>query len=271
MDKLKAGFIGFIPFTAKGEEWYSIVEDYGKIGYKGIEQANAVLEGDVAANLARIKGYGMEPICMPLFAMPGMPEPNIDEFIEKAQKLGVTRLVTYMSVAAGYRFGMTKESPSYDEVMKEIEKFQGYGEKAKANGMQFMFHNHDAEFQLDVNGSTPYELMIANAPDLNFELDVGWATYAGVDPVNLIYRIRDRIGALHIKDFVPGKVDQRGSTMPRFTTPGTGILNLAGVLEAGAAIGQEWAIIEQDFQRNLSQKETLTAAYLNMKETGFVE
>lgn len=271
MNKLKAGFIGFIPFTAKGEEWYSIVEDYGKIGYKGIEQANAVLEGDVAANLARIKGYGMEPICMPLFAMPGMPEPDIDDYIEKAQKLGVTRLVTYMSVAANYRFGMDKEPPSYDEVMKQIEKFQNWGAKAKANGMQFMFHNHDVEFQYEVNGSTPFELMIANAPDLNFELDVGWATYAGVDPVNLIYRIKDRIGALHIKDFVPGKVDQRGNTMPRFTTPGTGILNLAGVLEAGVNIGQEWAIIEQDFQRNLTQKETLTAAYLNMKETGFVE
>ena len=56
-----------------------------------------------------------------------------------------------------------------------------------------------------------------------------------------------------------------------FTTPGTGILNLSGVLEAGVQIGQEWAIVEQDYQRNLSEKETLAAAYLNMKETGFLE
>lgn len=271
MNKLKAGFIGFIPFTAKGEEYYSLLEEYGKLGYKGVEQANGVFDGDWEANLARIKSCGLEPICMPMMAMPGMPEPDIDDLIAKAEKLGVTRLVTYMSVAAGYRFGMAKEPPSYDEVMKEIEKFQGIALKAKEHGMQFMFHNHDAEFQVEVNGTIPYELMIANAPDLTFELDVGWATYAGVDPVNLIYRIRDRIGALHIKDFVPGKVDQRGIPMPRFTTPGTGILNLSGVLEAGVNIGQEWAIVEQDFQRNLSQKETLAAAYLNMKETGFVE
>ena len=259
------------PFTAKGDEYYAILEEYGKLGYKGFEHASGLLQGDMNANLARVKSFGMEPICMGLMAMPGMPEPNVDELIEQGQKLGVTRLVTYMSVAAGYRFGMAKEPPTYDEVMKEIEKFQAIGVKAKANGMQFMFHNHDAEFQIEVNGTTPYELMNRHAPDLTFELDVGWATYAGVDPVNLIYRIKDRIGALHIKDFVPGKVDQRGNTMPRFTTPGTGILNLSGVLEAGVAIGQEWAIVEQDFQRNLSQKETLAAAYLNRKETGFVE
>jgi len=113
-------------------------------------------------------------------------------------------------------------------------------------------------------------LMLKNTENLTFELDVGWVAYAGVDPVNLIYRMKDRIAALHIKDFALGKVDQRGPK-PNFTTPGTGVLNLAGVLEAGVAIGQEWAIVEQDFQRNLSQKETLTAAYLNMKETGFLE
>ena len=274
MQKLKAGFIGFIPFTAKGEEYYKLLEDYGKLGYKGVEQANVLLEGDFDANLARIKGYGLEPICVPLMKMPGMPEPDIDDLVAKAHKLGVTRLVTYMSVAANYRFGMGQGTPSYDEVMTQIEEFEQTATRAKAEGLQFMFHNHDAEFTTVVNGETPFELMIKNTENLTFELDVGWVTYGGVDPVNLIHRLGKRIGALHIKDFVPGKVEQRpgnGIIMPRFTTPGTGILNLSGVLEAGVAIGQEWAIIEQDFQRNLTTRETLTAAYLNMKETGFVE
>ena len=33
----------------------------------------------------------------------------------------------------------------------------------------------------------------------------------------------------------------------------------------------DYAIVEQDFQFNLTEAETLRAAYLNMKETGFVE
>ena len=32
-----------------------------------------------------------------------------------------------------------------------------------------------------------------------------------------------------------------------------------------------YAIVEQDFQYHLTELETLTAAYLNMKETGFVD
>ena len=42
-------------------------------------------------------------------------------------------------------------------------------------------------------------------------------------------------------------------------------------LSVGLELGIEWAIVEQDYQYNLTQKETLTAAYLNMKETGLVE
>ena len=159
MQKLKAGFIGFIPFTAKGEEYYKLLEDYGKLGYKGVEQANALLEGDFDANLARIKGYGLEPICVPLMKMPGMPEPDIDDLVAKAHKLGVTRLVTYMSVAANYRFGMGQGTPSYDEVMTQIEEFERTATRAKAEGLQFMFHNHDAEFTTVVNGETPFELI----------------------------------------------------------------------------------------------------------------
>ena len=137
--------------------------------------------------------------------------------------------------------------------------------------MKFMFHNHDAEFQMDFGGKTPFDLMVENAPDLTFELDVGWVTFAGLDPVNLIYKLGDRIAALHIKDFVPGKVVDHGIDKPMFTTPGTGILNLSGVLKPVSRSARSGPIVEQDYQRNLSEKETLAAAYLNMKETGFLE
>jgi hypothetical protein len=39
---------------------------------------------------------------------------------------------------------------------------------------------------------------------------------------------------------------------------------------AAAELGVEWAAVEQDQMYNLSPMESLTAAYLNMKETGRV-
>ena len=54
-------------------------------------------------------------------------------------------------------------------------------------------------------------------------------------------------------------------------THDTGKLNLRGVLQTVSEMGIPYAIVEQDFQYHLTELETLTAAYLNMKETGFVD
>ena len=59
--------------------------------------------------------------------------------------------------------------------------------------------------------------------------------------------------------------------MPRFTTPGTGHLNLKGVLQKALDMGIDYAIIEQDFMYNLDPLATAQAGYYNMKETGLVE
>ena len=41
-------------------------------------------------------------------------------------------------------------------------------------------------------------------------------------------------------------------------------------LKAGDEEGIEWAIVEQDYMNKLDQKQSLTCAYYNMKETGDV-
>ena len=43
------------------------------------------------------------------------------------------------------------------------------------------------------------------------------------------------------------------------------------ILEKAQKMGLDYAIIEQDFQKILSQEEAVLLAYLVMKETGFVE
>ena len=282
MGKLKAGFIGFIPFQAKGEEYYEWLKTYAEIGYKGFEHGSGLFNGDVDANLARVKSYGIEPICGGMVGgMPGMPAPPLEEVAEKCHKVGAKRLAAYTSIAAMYRFGGLPKPPTYDDIMKEIEEFERKASFFKKEGIDFMFHNHDTEIATRINGIPILDLMYDSTDDLTFELDIGWVTYGGGDPVDYIKRFGNRISALHIKDFVDGWVPptpREGAPkptiknmMPRFTTPGTGKVDLRGCLKAGADLGIEWAIVEQDFQYNLTQKETLTAAYLNMKETGLVE
>ncbi|MBQ9048336.1 MAG: sugar phosphate isomerase/epimerase [Solobacterium sp.] len=281
MEKMKAGFIGFVPRGVQGEEWFKIIGEYAAIGYKAFEHGSPLLNGDVEANLARVKAMGIQPLVMGMFARPGQPAPTLEETAENCHKVGVTRVATYVSVAATYRFGMRKTPPTYDEIMAEIEEFERKATFFKGEGIDFMFHNHDTEIAMKVAGMPILQLMYANTENLKFELDTGWVLYGGGCPVDYIHRYADRISMLHIKDFTDGWVEQPAmpgmdsggykKMMPRFTAPGTGKLPLREVLKAGIEEGIEWAVVEQDFMNNLNQKDTLTAAYLNMKETGLIE
>ena len=166
--------------------------------------------------------------------------------------------------------------PTYDQLMAEIERLDAVAKELDKEGIRLTFHNHDIEFQAAYNGVPAFWLMAANSEYLKFQLDCGWVAYAGEDPVKIMKLMGKRITDIHIKDYVPGEVvnelpNGKKVVMPRFSTPGTGVLDMAGCLEAALNLGIEWAIIEQDFQYNLSISETITAAYLNMKETGFVE
>lgn len=275
MTKMKAGFINFLPMNGTDEEVYATLQTYASLGYTGFETGDLLLKGDVDENLAKVRSFGLKPLTLGWNKAFGA-ETTTADLIRNAQRLGIDRVTTYAGCVGMHRFGMRPDLPTYDEVMKEIEEYEGVARELGAEGITFAFHNHDVELMAAYRGVPYLYLLCANTEKVTVELDVGWVKYAGKCPVQVIRDLGKRICALHIKDFIAGSVEQtmpNGSknVMPRFTTPGTGVLPLSACLEEGCRIGLEWAVVEQDFQYNLSQKETLAAAYLNMKETGFLE
>ena len=280
---LKAGFINFMPFGLKGDDYYNKLQEYAEIGYKGFENASNLLDGDLEANLARVKAFGMEPIDIgeSLHGFQG-PESAPEEVAEIAHKMGIKRITCFNNWASAWRFqreGKLENAPTYDEIMEETEKFEKKAKIYAKEGIDFMYHNHDAEFVLEYRGEELYKLILANTEYLKFELDCGWATFGGCDPVKLIRQMKDRISVLHLKDYIPGIIVpyhmgpmlMEGVQVPQFTAVGSGCLDLIGCLKAGDELGIEWAIIEQDFMNKLDQKQSLQCAYLNMKETGYIE
>lgn len=276
---LKAGFINFMPFGLKGDEYYDTLKSYAEIGYKGFENATSLLQGDVEANLNRVRSFGMEPIDIGE-KIHGFREPAADpkEVVEACHKLGVTRLTSFDNVASMWRFSGKKVVPTYDDVMREIEDLEAKAAFYAKEGIDIMYHNHDAEFMLNFRGTCQYDIITANTEYLKFELDIGWSTYAGVDTVKLIRRLGKRISVLHVKDYLPierpyGMMGRQMEDVivPTFTAVGSGKLDLYGCLEAADQAGIEWACVEQDMLNKLDYKQSLTCAFLNMKETGFVE
>ena len=85
------------------------------------------------------------------------------------------------------------------------EQLNRIGEKVKAAGMVFGYHNHGPEFGVEGGVVFYDELLRLTDPKLVvFEMDCGWVYAAGVDPVSYLSKAPERFPLLHIKDMVKG-------------------------------------------------------------------
>jgi sugar phosphate isomerase/epimerase len=92
-----------------------------------------------------------------------------------------------------------------DDWKWNAEQFNKLGEQTKKAGLQLGYHNHNFEFK-SYGSTTGYdEFLRLTDPDLvKLELDCGWVTVAGHDPVAYLTEHPDRYRILHIKDFHKG-------------------------------------------------------------------
>ena len=75
------------------------------------------------------------------------------------------------------------------------------GAICKESGIKFGYHSHSHEFN-QVEGQVAYDFMVENTdPDLVFfQMDVYWAVYGRVSPVEYFNKYPGRFELLHIKD-----------------------------------------------------------------------
>ena len=89
---------------------------------------------------------------------------------------------------AGIPFLVCANTPinTMDDIKSSLEVLANTGEACKKSGIQFCYHNHDAEFK-QVDGHAPYDMMLEqlDKDDVKFELDLAWAVKGGVDPVSM--------------------------------------------------------------------------------------
>jgi sugar phosphate isomerase/epimerase len=95
------------------------------------------------------------------------------------------------------------DSMSADDFRRKAAKANEIGQRAKAAGMQYAYHNHNFEFRDLGDGKTGYEILLLETdPSLvKFEADCGWMKVGGKDPIDYLTRHGDRFAMLHIKDF----------------------------------------------------------------------
>ncbi len=144
-----------------------------------------------------------------------------------------------------------------EEVKLSLEILQKAGEAAKKAGLTFVFHNHTAEFEM-VEGQRPFDIMASqiSADLLKFELDLAWATKAGVNIPELFQKHPGRFPLFHIKDL--NKETQKPVEV------GTGYIDFKPILEAAKTAGVKHYFVEQDGAP--SPVANLTTSFINLKK-----
>ncbi len=112
-------------------------------------------------------------------------------------------------------------------------------------GITLLIHNHEMEC-IPEDGTTALDYLMEQCPNLKLELDVGWAKFAGADPVALMKKYHDRIPLLHFKDISADACAANRDTC--FTAIGEGSIPLREIMAVAkdCAIVEHGLIIDQD-------------------------
>ena len=120
-------------------------------------------------------------------------------------------------------------------------------EEFASKGITLAYHNHHVEFKR-FGKETLLELIYANAPQLEGEIDTYWVQYGGSDPVRWITRLAGRMRVLHIKDYAVDSPDRSSiwKVRPQMASIGSGTLDWERIFEAAEASGVQWYVVEHD-------------------------
>jgi sugar phosphate isomerase/epimerase len=228
---------------------YSEVETAGWGTLSAAQFRDLLREAGLRAPSAHL-GFGME---------------DTGKLLDDAKTLGVEYVVSSVLAPNGLPksledpkemqdFFKSVDSMSAGDFQRTAAKANEIGQKAKAVGLKYAYHNHNFEFRDLGGGKTGYEILLKETdPSLvKFEADCGWMRVAGKDPIDYLTRHGDRFAMLHIKDFknITKPVTALGSLMsPDMPTPtelGRGSIDLKPIVEAGLRAGVKHIFVEQE-------------------------
>ena len=215
------------------------------LGYEEVEAAG-FFHHTAAEVKAAMTGAGLR--CVSAHYPSDELHKRLDEIIAFHKELGARYIVCS---SPGYKTAPAAGSPrpalALEDWRWNAGEFNKFGEKVKAAGMQFGYHNHFHEF-MKVDGVVPYdELLRLTDPALvTFEMDCGWVKVGGGDPTVYLRDHADRISMLHVKDFKPLAAGAAVGTRPEPAELGQGTMDMRAVLRAATPGRIKHVFVEQE-------------------------
>jgi sugar phosphate isomerase/epimerase len=145
----------------------------------------------------------------------------------------------------------SKPGMSLDEAKRTAEFANRIGEAAKRAGLQYAYHNHDAEFADQGGELVGYDLLLRETdPELvKFEIDCGWMVFAGRNPIDYFKKYPNRFPLIHVKDFIAAQDESaiRGGVHLMIGAElGHGVVDYKPIFAAAAKAGLAHYFAEQE-------------------------
>lgn len=147
-----------------------------------------------------------------------------DACIDAHAAAGAMYLVQPFMGAGAYR--------SLDTLKMYCDYFNAIGDKCKAKGIRFGYHNHDKELSTKIDGQTVYDFMLTHTDPAKviFEMDLYWAVVGGANPVDYFNKYPGRFELWHIKD--------------KAEVGASGMMDFKAYWAADAKAGLQYGIVE---------------------------
>jgi len=227
--------------TGIGLQLYTVRDDLGK-------DFNGTLKRVAAAGYRFIEGgpgKGMSPadykaLCAQLGLSPVAGGLGLDG-LEKDLDGSMKRLAEFGAKYAMLGWMAPERRDSVGAWRAVAKLMNGWGKAARDHGITFQYHNHDMEFT-PMDGTNGLEIILGETDPalVKMQVDVGWVTWAGQDPVSLLRKLgKGRVRVIHLKDL-------RLAPDKHWMEVGNGVLNLKGVVTACKELEIEYAFVEQD-------------------------
>ncbi|WP_179393971.1 sugar phosphate isomerase/epimerase family protein [Lacticaseibacillus absianus] len=201
------------------------VEAVAQMGYAGVEFAGYF---GVSAQALRqqLVASGLQ-VCGSHLALAQIQD-HFDETLRYEDTIGNHLLVVpYLPVESATAWQRT------------CEEMEALARRVRAAGFQLAYHNHYHEF-LSIPGQDLLDELYQAAPSLEFEADLYWLAYSGVDIDAWVQAHRQRLVMFHMKDMAVVNGERESVVL------GTGTLPLVHYVDLARQLGHTWSVVEQE-------------------------
>jgi sugar phosphate isomerase/epimerase len=224
-----------------GKDPRATLKEVADLGYKYIEAVDYKDGKFYGMTPDEFKSYlkslGLIPISV---HMGSMTLDNADKLVADVKAAGFKYFIAPVPPMGMFKYDPKTKTLGMEGTMERLaEILNTVAQKAKAAGLEFLYHNHDFEFQANKDGVIPIEYLLEKLDPkyVNFQMDLYWVTKAGADPVAYFQKYPGRFKIWHVKD-----MDEQG----RFAPVGKGKIDFARILKHKKLSGMKYYIVEQD-------------------------